>query len=156
MKAPFYSLLCGFLLIGGADSDCKAAEPQRVGPHTIIKVYLDSGNPGTPLSVGYNSVAKTKINCPKDNLSCTVALSVMDQLCAQYNGDQFYIIVTVDGTQVDAGEGATNSAPCGGGNWSDSYSVAPGPHTIELFTDFIGNGSATQGQWSAHYEITVP
>jgi|SRR5579862_3204737 len=151
---PLYSAA----ILLAATGTCVAAATS----HKLVRTYLDSGNPGTAMVDGLNLVTATAVVCPKDDSTCTLALSAMDQVCGGGIGTPFQIIVTVDGTQVDAGEWVANNAPsessnCGGGSWADNYAVSTGKHQVELYTDWsVGTGGLTQGQWSINYAVTTP
>jgi hypothetical protein len=135
----------------GTNQICFAASQ-----HTVIATYLDSGDPGTPLSPRSNLINSTKVHCPRNLQSCTLAMIVMDELCNQGDGYLWQIVVTVDTIPVDGGTDQKSQIPCFTGNWSGAYTVAPGGHLVQLFTTFEAGNGPTQGHWSINYSVTTP
>jgi hypothetical protein len=125
-------------------------------------VYLASGNPKKTIFFGSNPVNTMTVSCPVTVPHCTLALSVMDNICATTKPEEivsFALIVSVDGTPIDDGSQASVGwGRCQGANWIGNYAVGPGGHQVTLttyiyksFTDY-----ATQDQWSVNYAVTIP
>ena len=132
------------------------ARGNPAGPHTVIKTYLASGNPGTNLVLGTNVVSNVKTGCPHSYATCTLAMMAMDQVC-EPNGDiPVSIQVTVDGKPVDGGVDMVPIEECLTGTWIGDFSVSAGSHIIQLDTVQNDQAYGTQGQWSVNYAVTVP
>lgn len=129
------------------------------GPHSVIKVYVASGDPGATLAAGTTVLHSSEVSCPKNLTSCTLALSAMDQICT-IDGtiNNFRVIVSVDSVNVDEGAGGgTGYDPCDTRSWIGNVSVGPGRHKVVLSTDIlISDPSATQQNWSVNYTVTTP
>jgi hypothetical protein len=128
--------------------------------HTVLKVFLDSGNPGTQLTQASTLINSTTVVCPTNLASCTISLLVMDNVCNNYGGEVFFKAnVTVDGVSLDGNDytGYVWGDTCGGGVWSSSYAVTPGRHNVQLFTAFqTAVPDMSQGLWSVSYTVTAP
>jgi len=133
------------------------------GASQLVRMYLDNGNPGKALTVGtpYLVSAET-VTCPKNLVSCTLALSAMDQICGDHipGGIFFKIILTLNDSPVAGG----NMVPyfsfdhaCGGGDWADNVSVGPGRYKVKMFTQYdYSDDAATQGPWAVNYTVATP
>jgi hypothetical protein len=148
--------MCSALVLIAAASNANAAG-NPAGPHIVLRTYLLSGSGGETLQQGNNLVSTVRVNCPRNEASCTLALSAMDEVCTSDNG--FGIYVTVDDNAVDPGISlflAGPGTPCSGGSWSDSYAVLPGNHSVKLYTVWGGTTGVNQGLWSVNYTVTIP
>lgn len=68
-----------------------AANP--AGPHFVLKTYIASGDPQTALVTGANVVNNARVDCPKDEATCTLDLRAMDEVCS---ADNFKWEITVE------------------------------------------------------------
>jgi len=138
---------------------CAFIAPELVdakGSHAIVKTYLESGSGGQSLQAGANLVRSVSVTCQKHYASCTLALSAMNEICVGSAGYSFETTVTVDGNAVDPGLWMLEAGNCGGATWANNYVVSPGKHKVQLYTNWSGKPSATQGPWSIRYEVAVP
>jgi len=148
--------LCSALALIAAAGNANAAG-NPAGPHIVLRTYLLSGSGGETLQQGNNLVSTVRVTCPRNEASCTLALSAMDQVCTSDNG--FSIYVTVDDNAVDPGIALFLSGPgtpCSGGSWADNYAVLPGSHDVKLYTVWGSATRVNQGPWSVNYTVTIP
>ena len=124
--------------------------------HAVVKMYLASGDPGTVLVKGDNTIYITRVACPIQFATCTLALMAMDTVC-DLGSETFTIIVKVDGVAVDNGESFTGSYNyCTSGTWIGNFPVSQGRHKILLDTNDNVSANAMQQQWSVNYTVTTP
>jgi hypothetical protein len=126
--------------------------------HKVLSTYIDSGNPQTALSSGYSTIESMTVTCPQTKPSCTLVLSVMDQISTSHDNSPWAIVESVDGVLVD---GSPSQSPLNIGfstigNWLGNYSVGAGKHKVQFQTYVEDANDATQGVWSVHYTVAAP
>jgi hypothetical protein len=146
------SLVAFLALTLGAQRDGYAAGTA----HDLVKIYLATGNQPMRLTPLEHVVVNiTRVDCPHTVTSCTLALSVMDEICGEDGGTSWKILVAVDGYEIDRGPYQPETRGCAAGNWLGEVPVAPGPHEVTLAT-YVEGISVEQGRWSLNYMVTTP
>ena len=147
--------IAGTMAVSIAFFGADIAVANQVGPHTALRTYLDSGYPGTLLVSGNNIVSTIRVGCPRNEVTCTLALTAMDQVCNATNS--VTLQVTVDGTPVDSGLVVDHGVPetCYGSTWVGDSIVGPGAHMVQLLT-IETPASGIQSQWAVNYTVTTP
>ena len=136
-----------------------AQTPAFAVEHTVVKMYLNSGDAGKKQITGANptDIDSAAIECP--DATCTLALSALQTAESAVGSGDWAIAVKVDGKPVDPGpgffwQGRLPIADYVTGNWQGKYEVKKGPHTVTF--SIIGQVPFILNEWSDTVIVTTP
>lgn len=123
--------------------------------HKLIDSVLESGNTGQTLSSGYTTMETAALSCKY--ASCTVSMSIMQNIGNATCSGQWAIVGLVDGKSVDGGPYAgalPSNGKYGTRDWQGQSTLAYGKHTLAYQINVPCPVNAYQ--WSVDYILTYP
>ena len=143
------------LVLIGSLTLALAVQADATTNHTVLSIVLESGNPGSTLNTGYNTIETASVKCPRS--TCTFGMSIMASVSNATCTNEWAIVGLVDGNSVDGGP-LQEALPHGGKQqtrtWQGAYQAGNGSHTLafQIYVPCPVNAD----QWSVAYLVTTP